>query len=258
MNRGEDTVRIKLLVMALISTSVFFGFGQITSAVLPAAQYDTSVNIHFIPNDEIINPVDPTNPGGDPVTPEVDPLDPNPVDPGTPGPLSIDYASHINFGEVKKSGNEATYYAKPVTITYTDAEGINQTGKRAPWVQVTDNRGTKTGWTLQVKQATQLTHETTSSQLNGAVIQLGQGIVNSASSTAGVQSYEISFQKFDALYDVMGAPNGSGAGTFVNMFGQLENDVAKDVTLTVPQDSIIEDGKYSTHLTWVLTDAPGL
>lgn len=250
-------MKIKLLVATLMSTGVFFGFGQVTSAALPAAQYDTSVNVHFIENDEIVEPVDPTNPGGDPVTPGEDPLDPDPIEPGTPGPLSIDYASHLNFGEVKKSGNEATYYAKPVTITFTDTEGVQQTGKRAPWVQVTDSRGTKTGWTLQVKQEAQLTHET-GSQLNGAVIQLGKGIVNSASSIDGVQSFAISFQNFNALYDVMGAQDGSGAGTFVNMFGVLENDEAKDVTLTVPQDLKIEDGKYFTHLTWVLTDAPGL
>ncbi|MEB5953235.1 WxL domain-containing protein, partial [Enterococcus innesii] len=56
------------------------------------------------------NPVDPTDPEK-PVDP-VDPTDPDGPNPGTNGPLSIDYASSLDFGVNKISNKNEVYYAR--------------------------------------------------------------------------------------------------------------------------------------------------
>lgn len=228
------------------TVAFIFGFGIFTvsqgvSAEV-AADYNSEVNIQFIENDEVTKPVDPNDPDK-----EVD-IDDETVGGGTAGPLSIDYASNIDFGDVKKSGNEITYFANPITI--------NGGEERAPYVQVTDNRGTKTGWNLQVKQNEQFTNDEGDSVLEGAQLSLRNGAVNSQSSTENVNSTDIEFNNFNELYPVLNAADGSGAGTFTNQFGTVVEGKATDVALVIPADIVIEDGKYSTELTWVLEDTP--
>ncbi|MCQ6336228.1 MULTISPECIES: WxL domain-containing protein [Bacillus cereus group] len=66
------------------------------SADEKGAIYESNGVVEFIPNSEITDPVDPNNP--DPAKP-VNPVDPTNPDgkpnPGTNGPLSIDYASSL-------------------------------------------------------------------------------------------------------------------------------------------------------------------
>ncbi|MPN38891.1 hypothetical protein SDC9_186416 [bioreactor metagenome] len=62
-------------------------------------QYDSTGLVEFIPNLDPTVPVDPENPDPEkPVNP-IDPTDPNGPNPGTQGPLSIDYASSLDFGK---------------------------------------------------------------------------------------------------------------------------------------------------------------
>lgn len=212
-----------------------------------AATYDTKANIFFELNDDVTVPVDPEDPDKE-VDPEVDPEGEDPIDPGTKGPLSIDYASHINFGSVKISGNEETYFAKPIQIG--DAE------ERAPYVQVTDNRGSKKGWELQVSQKAEFAAQG-GGELTGAELALANGEVNSNSDTTNVTATDVTFDNHDQLYPVVTSAVGSGAGTFTNQFGKIVDGKATDVSLTVPADLEIEaDEKYSTDLNWVLLDAP--
>lgn len=226
----------------LTAGSLSFGVGASADT---AAEYDTKANIHFIESEDITKPVDPDNPGTE-VTPEVDEDGKDPIEPGTKGPLSIDYASHINFGEVTKSGNAQTYFAKPIQLG--DGE------ERAPYVQVTDNRGTKAGWELQVKQATPFTNG--EATLDGAVLSLKNGEVNSNSNTDFVTPTDITFDNHGELYPVMTAAEDHGAGTFTNQFGKITDGQATDVSLTVPADLKIDEGKYSTDINWVLVDTP--
>ena len=102
--------------------------------------YTSNGIVEFTPSEEPTNPVDPTDPTN-PVDP-IDPTDPEGPNPGTNGPLSIDYASSLDFG-VQKSRRRirlifATQKYKTVGATDEVKEGPN-------YVQVTDNRGTEAG-----------------------------------------------------------------------------------------------------------------
>ncbi len=230
--------------------------GTTTLASAHGGDVTTKGNIIFEENALVTPPVDPENPDKE-VEPEKDKDQPDPISPGTPGPLSIDHASHINFGKVMKSGNAQTYYANPVIVK----DGADDL-ERGPYVQVTDNRGTKAGWSLSVKQKAQFAQG--ASELEGAVLSLKDGEIRSSSSTDGVINHDIKFENFDEVYPVLGAQETFGAGTFTNQFGKVaEMDVngetvkkVESVSLHIPADLIIEDGLYSTDLEWVLTDTP--
>ena len=112
---------VKLMTVAtLAALSLSTVGGLITQA--DTVDYDSNGVVEFIPNTDPTKPVDPTDPDPtnpvDPVDPDpykpvdpVDPTDPNGPEPGTPGPLSIDYASSFDFGTQKISTQTHTYNA---------------------------------------------------------------------------------------------------------------------------------------------------
>lgn len=247
LNMGDMKLKIKALAIAgIIGLSSLVVSTGVSAE--PVAEYDTKVNIFFQENTDVTLPVDPTNPDKD-VTPDKDIEGNDVIEEGTPGPLSIDYASHINFGTVKKSGSAQTYYAKPITFTEAEVE------KAAPYVQVTDNRGTLSGWKLTVSQATQFTADS-AAILKGAELSLENGEVKSNSSSVGVTHTNVIFKNLNEAYPVLTAAADSGAGTFTDQFGKIMGGEATDVSLSIPGELAIEDGKYSTTLNWSLEDTP--
>lgn len=238
-------MKIKALALAGIIGLGTLGLTTGASADV-AAEYDTKANIFFEINDDVTVPVDPEDPDKE-VDPEVDPEGEDPIEPGTKGPLSIDYASHINFGSVKISGNKETYFANPIQI--------GEAGERAPYVQVTDSRGTKAGWELQVSQAAEFA-TAGGAELTGSELTLANGEVNSNSDFTNITATDVTFENHDELYPVVNAAVDNGAGTFTNQFGKIVEGKATDVSLTVPADLKIEKEKYSTDLNWVLVDTP--
>ena len=136
--------------------------GRLILSPIPILQIPS---IRKIPDPEKpVNPVDPTDPDG-----------PNP---GTNGPLSIDYASSLDFGSIKSRIKNETYYAR--AQTYLNDDGTAAMLKTANYVQVTDNRGNNAGWRLTVKQNGQFKNENTLNQeLTGSVIKLTEPAVKS-------------------------------------------------------------------------------
>lgn len=221
--------------------------------------YNTSGSVEFIPSTDVTLPVDPTdpdtvvtptNPGGTTVTP------------GTPGPLSIDFASTLDFGLNQISSVDQTYFANPQVVSIT-AEDSTVTTKNVPnYVQVTDNRGTNSGWTLKVKQNGQLTNATAplNTTLTGAQISLknGTAVSNMSGVTSPTTISNIILDPSGAESIVMSAAVNTGAGTWVDAFGAIEtvDGVEKNtsVTLFVPGSTPKDAVKYSTTLTWTLSD----
>src|SRR5699024_8533037 len=99
----------QIFVASVFSIGMILGTSSITLAEEKAA-YESKTNVEFEENTEVTKPVDPTNPDPtNPVQPQPDPDVPGEeIEDGTQGPLSIDYASHVNFGKIKKTGNAAT------------------------------------------------------------------------------------------------------------------------------------------------------
>ena len=236
-----------------LATAILASIGLSTTTTFAAdgGNYDTNGVITFTPNTDPTNPVDPTDPTK-PVTP-VDPTDPTGPKPGTNGPLSIDYASSLDFGTQKITSKDEVYKAK--AQKYLDKDSNEKTGPN--FVQVTDNRGTEAGWTLQVKQNSQFKTED-AKELTGAEVTFKNGNVVTASDSAKpTGKATIVADPTGELQDVMDAKAGQGAGTYLNNWGTDGTTGANSIELSVPGSTTKYAKKYSTTFTWVLTDAPG-
>lgn len=257
---------IKALSFLALSTVALTTIGS-TAFAAETHEYHSHGVVEFQPNTDPTDPVDPENP--DPENP-VDPTDPtNPggePEPGTPGPLSIDYASTLDFGVNKISNKDEVYYARAQHY----GEGHADT---PDYVQVSDNRGTNGGWTLNVKETGQLTATTNTLNkvLTGAQIVLKEPEVksNAVGVVEPTPAQEITLSPDGAESRVMAATTGSGAGTWVDYWGHVESeqetnesgqeqneDVTKSVALSVPGSTPKDAVEYETTLTWVLTDVP--
>lgn len=239
----------KIALVGIIGLGTLIGSSSFAFAE-QTAEYKSKAKIQFTENEEITTPVDPTD-----LTEPVEPTDPNdePILPGTAGPLSIDYASHFNFGTITKTANAAEYVAEPITVKQTNLEDV--TKEVAPYVQVTDNRGSNSGWTLSVDQEGQLKTEN-GEELLGAEIIIGKG---QASGTLlpdgeGLTTNEVALTpEIGSAQEIFGAAVDTVGGTFVSSFGSA-TDV--DVKLTIPAGTKIETAEYTTDLNWTLEDTP--
>ncbi|MHC5251065.1 WxL domain-containing protein [Listeria kieliensis] len=225
-------------------------------------EYQSNGVVEFIPNPDPTDPVDPNNPDlNNPVIP-IDPTDPDGPNPGTEGPLSIDYASSLDFGVNKITNSDETYYAK--------AQELNRaTDSWVPnYVQISDHRGTNAGWTLTVSQEGQFKNDATQNKvLTGSEISFAdaEAASNVESVTApDVKSFTVDPEGAESL--VMSAKATAGAGTWVDRFGHVEEmtddqgntiQKTKAISLTVPGKTAKDAVKYSTKLTWKLSDVPG-
>lgn len=181
------------------------------------------------------------NPGAKvPTTPE----NPNIPDGTTnqDGPLSIDNVIVFAFEEMNLSGT---------------TQRIPLEAKTAQNIQVTDTRGTGTGWNLQIKQ-TPLVDSATDHELKGAYINLVAGTVvagndnvtpeaaPTTSANGAVYATKGEFQK------IMTAEKDNGMGTWKSFFNQ--EDATTDIELVVPSGNMV--GNYAGTVVWALTDGP--
>lgn len=227
--------------------------------------YHSSGVVEFIPDTDPTDPVDPTDPNHP--THPVDPTDPDGPEKGTPGPLSIDFASSLDFGKNKISNKDEIYYAEPQHIYFDDGTPAKDVSN---YVQVSDKRGTNAGWSLKVKQEKQLFNKKTQNQeLVGAQIRVRESIpVSNQLDTLGVvistpRVVDVSLVPGSSSL-VMNAPKGTGSGTWLDVFGKLKTlevngkKVLKDtgVSLSIPGSTPKDAVQYKSKLTWQLSDTP--
>lgn len=248
------------ITIALISTTLLIGATQAVAApgLLPANR-KTDAQVKFIEDESPTDPTNPTDPDPEKPVKPVDPTDPEkPIEPGTNGPLSLDYASILDFGEQLISVKDKVYYAKPQLLFGED--GIVDEANPVPnYAQVTDKRGGEKGWALSVKQNGQFKAEKSGRELTGAEITFKNAVVDSVSTSKAPSIVKSSFSlKSDGTgvaENVMSAAKGEGFGTWVYRFG---NDVTKaeSIELSVPGATAKDTDTYKTTLTWTLTDIP--
>lgn len=261
-------------VMTLLSTASITALADVSNGDKGGEKTSNGL-VEFFPSSSITDPKDPEDPNGkpDPENPETpwDPKDPeNKPEPGTKGPLSIDFASNLNFGENKITNEDETYFAR--AQNFYDKEG-KVTKVRPNYVQISDNRGTNAGWTLTVRQEGQFKAEkkTLNSELKNAVITLkAPNVQSNSNATKPEAEKEIVLNPSKVESPVMSAANEAGAGTWTNAWGTVEEvtemnkkgeevkaNVTKEVTLDVPGSTSKDAVKYATKLTWILSDQPG-
>ncbi|MFC4652284.1 WxL domain-containing protein [Lactococcus nasutitermitis] len=221
--------------------------------------YDSNGTIGFVPGTGVTPPVNPENP--DPNSP-VSPINPDGTtpQPGTPGPLSIDFASSFDFGTHPISNKDQTYNAKAQSYSGTTVETPN-------YVQVTDNRGTNAGWILKVEENGQFTETTkgVNPELKGAMISLKNPLPNS-NGDATAPNAQAAFNITPGQETVIAtAAEGTGAGTWTIHWGTTsdltqgsdnEGTVSPDVQLFVPGSTVKDAATYTTTLNWILAQLP--
>ena len=192
------------------------------------------------------------------------------------GPLRIEKATDITFGVDAKSGSYKEYSAHYLG----DAEKTADDKYRPNYVQVIDNRASNTGWTLTVKNDefkgknsnndevildnAQLVLTATHALKNNVEPKTQTIIVNDeeAVDQAGFV-FNTKVKVSATAAQVAGAKVSFGYGVNNLYFGQLSGNPSTndDVTsknphiiLEVPGQSKKENIKYTSNLTWILTD----
>lgn len=242
---------MKIAKYLVASTLLVTGFGIAgQGASAEGGEYESSGTITFAPYTGITPPVDPENPGEE-ANPEPTP------NPGTSGPLSIDFASSFDFGTQEITTQDMVYNSAAQKVNITDDQGVSTQELRPNYVQVSDNRGTETGWTLQVRQDAQF--ETTDNDvLDGAAIKILNNNVNTSSTSPVPSTVPAEIDLVPGTPSiVVAAKDAEGAGTYVSRFGKADDDnMDKSVQLSVPGSTTKYAKEYNTTLTWILTDTP--
>lgn len=203
-------------------------------------------------NGEGEKPVNPTDPD-ETVKPGPDTDGKNPHPPSTKGPLSLNYISNLQFGSQEANGNDAVYQVKPDRVIDSQEVEIEVPN----YVQVTDHRGTNSGWTLLVKQDGPFKNGDHS--LEGTELVFTSPVLSSKSgkdSTAPKANASFTLTADGQHSIVMSATADHGMGTWVERFGADVEEAKTSIQLKVPGDSKKVAGFYQTSLTWTLSDTP--
>jgi hypothetical protein len=229
--------------------------GVLSVSADDVASYNSTGSITFQAGTQVTTPVDPSNP-----TQPVDPVDPeNSIDPGTAGPLSIDFASNWNFGTQDVTAQDTVYNAQPQALSDGTAVPL--------YAQVTDTRGTFEGWALSLTQDSQF-EDDSNNQLTGA--QLSFKGVGKTASTSDVQASNVQDSSFDLTPGVeqplLSANVDEGTGTNTYAFGDISDydTSATDGVVAASKSPVhlsVKGGSmratnYTTHLVWTLSDTP--
>ncbi|WP_167630315.1 WxL domain-containing protein [Listeria valentina] len=239
-------------VAGLASLLTLTGTPFLTAYAADGGQMNSIGTIEFTVNKNAEPPQNPLNP--DPTKPIV-PKDEADHEPGTEGPLSIDYVSNFRFLSQETSGTTETYYADLDHVTDknsgSDVDSPN-------FVQVTDKRGSNSGWRLTVTQNEQFKNENGKDYLDGAVLTLNNGLSNSKDGgTAPTVDQGVKLTPGATNgSEVMNATAGQGTGTWFAYFGKDDEEAKKSIELVVPGNAKKVKGMYTTKLTWTLTDSP--
>ncbi|EAE3924329.1 TPA_asm: WxL domain-containing protein [Listeria monocytogenes] len=278
-SRTVKVTTASLLALGLIVAPVLSGdFASAATSVTKDSKGIVKFDKSTTPDPDPVNP--------DPVDP--DPVIPDPTDPpvGTDG-LWILAVSDWDFGTHNvsslSSGALNVHAADDTISTYVDANGNGQqdlpgevsvTKKVTPYAQISDVRGTNTGWTLSVTGSAFKDSSTPAKTIPGAELTIPKSTVSSATSTAqaptGYDSVTISMTG-GAAVPVMAAkdmqtatPNNfnddQGMGTWTDSFGSQAvsaTDTSKP-KLSIPKNVVVADGTYQSTLTWTLSDTPAV
>ena len=201
--------------------------------------------ITFIADDDYDGGEDPDNPD-------------NPID-GNKGAFTINYVPDFDFGEHVITGRPEEIEATAAKVT-SDGEEL----ERAHFVQIRDNSGRRTGWTLKLRQTGQFYSAETTNELHGATITLKNPSIVNQNSVDG-----LSYKGGDGDYvlpinesiDLFTAEADRGIGHSTLMWGDASSLLEKDdrnvnpsVVLSIPAD--VEATTYTTEFEWSLESTP--
>lgn len=199
-----------------------------------------------------------TDPGGEgEVTPPApgEDGDGGVVNPGQTTPLKLGLLTAFNFGHIQMDGNTKSYSALLPEVM------IDGTLKERPnFIQVSDHRGTNTGWHVTAQLSQQFTNG--ESTLSGSDITLTNGWASPQSEDmleyqpTVVQGAVITEE--DATL-IANATTENGMGTWSVLYGSLDGtkgNASSSVFLTIPGKVKKTTGSYQAKVLWTLNDTP--
>lgn len=221
-----------------------------------SSDYHSYGKVGFTMGDGSTPPVNPNHPDPNHPTKPQNPDGTTPA-PGGSGPLTIDFASSLDFGTHKISNENQTYSAS--AQRYFDKSEVTPN-----FVQVTDSRGTLSGWALTVTETEQFTQVAGGPQkykiLDGSSLSFKKPIAEAQNPKTPPTSSEVVHLVPGVETIVAKAIKGNGAGTWAIKWGE-QNELTKDnlnpnVTLTVPGSTPKDAAAYTTTLKWTLSELP--
>ncbi|MBA3927713.1 WxL domain-containing protein [Listeria rustica] len=231
---------------------IFFFTLAVAGTTSLAATTESNGDINLRYNTGIKRPIEPTQPEKKLGITATDPG----VNPATPGPLSIDYISNIHFGAQKITGNDVVYYALTDKVRI---DALNKIKEVPNFIEITDDRGSNSGWKLSVTQNGPLKNG--DSSLNGATLKLNNaklGTINLSMlhTYAPIAKSIVLDSTGTNASELIYAAGNKGMGTWINLFGTSLATAKKSIALEVPGSIPKKEGLYKTTLTWTLTDSP--
>lgn len=257
----------KHLKSILATTIILSGIGA--GQLIALADTDTDTDTATTEG-EIIFTIDagesiPTHPD---IPDTVDPGAPDGGDSGTDGHLRIDHVSDFRFGSHELNLQAGgTFNALP-------QRWINEETTTAPFIQVTDVRGTQEGWRLEVEQTGGQFRNTDGIVLNGAQLRLSSlrinntvhDLPNSMIPLPEILPGNINLNPGGGAVAIATAGANVGMGTSHITFGTLTTiegtppvTTAPGVQLVIPPYAIsggTTDLNFTTELTWTLSNTP--
>jgi hypothetical protein len=241
-----------IMVAGLLLSTLALGSTRVLAA--ENDQASSKATIGFTENNTPTDPKDPTDPKN-----PTDPTDPNqPTPTGQNGPLSLDVVPSFDFGTQKIDLAGAVYKA-----------GTNNLQN---YLQTTDNRTDKSGWTITVERST-FSDSTTGDTLDGTTLTIPAGVVrnaipnaeqnnvngsNGAVDSAKIMSPEVSLTDGQPV-NILGTTEENaniGKSTTTSLLGETTDAqgalTLKPTTLKVPA-GVAKAGNFESTLTWTTT-----
>ncbi|WP_261807035.1 WxL domain-containing protein [Lapidilactobacillus luobeiensis] len=225
----------------LRKTKLFLIFGTVFALFLmaPRPVLGDAVDSHAsipLSGGGTTDPVDPRDPQDPDTAYPGDDQDPGNKGTGSTESLSLDYVSNLHFGEKDRQ-------------TAISADLLNQNAM----VQVTDQRGSGTGWVLQLKPGL-LVGEKTGTVLKSGQLDLGSLMTLKTTSDNVSKAPQIVTQKIylGDYVNLIRASDLEGRGLWV--LGISNKKQPAKLNLTLPQE--VPADHYVGTLNWSLSDAP--
>ncbi len=178
-------------------------------------------------------------------------------------PLRISGMSSFDFGEGTVSGNTKYYNAKTPEVTLLNSE--KEKAERPNFIQIIDNRGTNSGWSLTAKLVDQFSNK--DAELKGSEIHLKNGYILPENQNLLPYSPLVVSEKISLAHgmsqEIARAEKGNGMGTWNILFGSLDEstylingNARESVNLEIPGHTKKTIGCYTATIQWTLTDTP--
>lgn len=233
--------------LLLMVASLALGMGWLlpaTAATVATGNQTTTGNVQFIPNTDTTTSVDPANPDGSGKPFPGDPADPDNQGTGSRGLLTLDYLSNLKFQQ------------KSLTNGMITATASN----RQAFVQLSDRRGTGTGWSLMLKPE-QLRGEQDDAKISAATVALGSayflssgGNVSQRPTVMATATQALPIGSYSLIAQAQGSPGKrQGVGTWLL---RLNTSASEPTQLKVLAAAVPSEQTYQGTLSWMLTDAP--